>query len=452
MEYEKLFKTQPVWKSIFSMAVPTVISIFVMILYNLADLFFIAQTGDEKMIAGVSVVTPLFSMAASIATMLGSGGSALIARALGAKKYEKALDYASVCICGSVVIGCILMVSIYFAKTPLLRYLGADDDFTSYASTYLSFCAAGVPFMLLSPSIGAVIRAEGKIKESMKGSLASSGLNIVLDALLIFVLKLGVAGAAIATVLSNIFTCGYFILRVLPKLELVKLHLKTILRSARANGIEIFSIIALGLPNALSGIMSSLAGTLSNRCLSVHGAGAIAAFSAAYKCNYMMCMIVMGICMGVQPLLAYNYGAQNTPRLKEATQKLGILAVGIGTVGAALCFALRGKILAVFLRSAAVYEQGLSMMPYLLAALPVMGIFYLGINFLQAAGKAKTATAIVVARQGLFLMPAIYILNRQFEMKGIAIAYPFADFVSSVLVALILLAQYQKLNDPKGRV
>ena len=137
MEYEKLFKTQPVWKSIFSMAVPTVISIFVMILYNLADLFFIAQTGDEKMIAGVSVVTPLFSMAASIATMLGSGGSALIARALGAKKYEKALDYASVCICGSVVIGCILMVSIYFAKTPLLRYLGADDDFTSYASTYL---------------------------------------------------------------------------------------------------------------------------------------------------------------------------------------------------------------------------------------------------------------------------------------------------------------------------
>ena len=275
-----------------------------------------------------------------------------------------------------------------------------------------------------------MIRAEGKIKESMKGSLASSGLNIVLDALLIFVLKLGVAGAAIATVLSNIFTCGYFILRVLPKLELVKLHLKTILRSARANGIEIFSIIALGLPNALSGIMSSLAGTLSNRCLSVHGAGAIAAFSAAYKCNDMMCMIVMGICMGVQPLLAYNYGAQNTPRLKEATQKLGILAVGIGTVGAALCFALRGKILAVFLRSAAVYEQGLSMMPYLLAVLPVMGIFYLGINFLQA----------------------IYILNRQFEMKGIAIAYPFADFVSSVLVALILLAQYQKLNDPKGRV
>ena len=174
MEYEKLFKTQPVWKSIFSMAVPTVISIFVMILYNLADLFFIAQTGDEKMIAGVSVVTPLFSMAASIATMLGSGGSALIARALGAKKYEKALDYASVCICGSVVIGCILMVSIYFAKTPLLRYLGADDDFTSYASTYLSFCAAGVPFMLLSPSIGAVIRAEGKIKESMKGSLAET--------------------------------------------------------------------------------------------------------------------------------------------------------------------------------------------------------------------------------------------------------------------------------------
>ena len=165
MQYEKLFRTQSVWKSIFSLAVPSVIIILVMILYNMTDMFFMGQLGDTRQVAAVSVVGPLFSLSAAVATMLGSGGCVLIAKALGSDHIQEAKAYASLCFWGAIGFGIVIGVVLLSAGKAILPVLGATEEILPYAGIYLYVCALGVPFMLASTTLGTIIRAEGAVKE-----------------------------------------------------------------------------------------------------------------------------------------------------------------------------------------------------------------------------------------------------------------------------------------------
>ena len=211
MQYEKLFRTQSVWKSIFSLAVPSVIIILVMILYNMTDMFFVGQLGDTRQVAAVSVVGPLFSLSAAVATMLGSGGCALIAKALGSDHMQKAKAYASLCFWGAIGFGIVIGAALLSAGKAILPVLGATEEILPYAGIYLYVCALGVPFMLASTTLGTIIRAEGAVKEGMVGNMAATFVNILLDPLFILVFGMGVAGAAAATVIGNLVGTLYYV-------------------------------------------------------------------------------------------------------------------------------------------------------------------------------------------------------------------------------------------------
>ncbi len=441
MQYEKLFRTQSVWKSIFSLAVPSVIIILVMILYNMTDMFFVGQLGDTRQVAAVSVVGPLFSLSAAVATMLGSGGCALIAKALGSDHMQKAKAYASLCFWGAIGFGIVIGAALLSAGKAILPVLGAMEEILPYAGIYLYVCALGVPFMLASTTLGTIIRAEGAVKEGMVGNMAATFVNILLDPLFILVFGMGVAGAAAATVIGNLVGTLYYVYFMRKKAVVLNMSI----RLAAKNRKELFSVILLGMPNALSSILSGFASTFSNRLLRGYGTGAIAAMAAAGKTTMLIGMIQMGICMGIQPLLAYNYGAKDIARLKEIIQKVSILTISVGAMTGGFCYFCRSQIISMFIKESSVAVMGEEMVLFLVIASPVIGLYYLSTNFVQASGCAVPATVMSVLRQGILLIPFLYLFHGLMGLSGIAVAHTAADILSVAVSMLLLFRQYRML-------
>jgi len=201
---EGLFRDLPVWKSIASLAIPSLLSILVMIFYNLADTFFIAQLGDTAKVAAISIVSPVFSIIMALGTMLGVGAGTVISVAFGAGETEKAKNTASLCFYAGIVLSALISVLLLAFSSPLLRFLGTQPEMWDDAATYLRVLAPGTVFMISSTTVSALIRAEGGVREGLRGYLAGTVTNIVLDPLFILVFRWGVTGAAVATVLGNL--------------------------------------------------------------------------------------------------------------------------------------------------------------------------------------------------------------------------------------------------------
>ena len=441
-KYEQLFKGQSVWRSIFAMAVPSLFTIVIMIFYNVADTFFIAQLGDTAKVASVSIVMPVFSIIMALATMIGVGGSSVIANAFGAGDREKAMNTSSLCFYTAIAMGAAGTVLLFIFRNPLLKILGTQPEMWDDSSTYLTILACGTVFMMISSSMGMLIRAEGAVREGMYGNLVGTITNIVLDPIFILVFKWGVAGAAIATVIGNILSCTFYITYVHRRAAVISLEPK---RALAAPG-EIFLVAALGFPNAASTILSGFASTFSNNLLARHGTDAIAARAAAGKASMLISMVQMGICMGVQPLMAYSYGSKDFKRLREVIQKVALLTVSIGLGTLLICFTFRRFIIGLFLKEAAVAAMGERFMLYVMAGAPFLGLVYISTNFLQATKKATSAIIVSLLRQGLLLIPLLYIMHTVMGFYGIAAAHMIADIVAALIAAVIFFVEFSRVR------
>lgn len=442
MQNESLFRDKPVWSAIFSMAIPSVFTILVMIVYNMADLFFIGRLGDTVQVGAISIVGPVFSLLSAVSTMIGVGGCTTIAKALGGGNTEDARTYASLCGWTFLIFGGVFSAVVLAFTKPLLRVLGAPADMVHYAGIYMRVLALGAPVMLFSQGMAMLIRSEGAIKEGLIGNLSGTIVNLILDPVFILGLDWGVAGAAFATVLGNLVGSAYFVSYILHKSSILNLKPQFALRSPAA----LFPIMALGLPNALSSILSGLASTFSNRLLSAYGTNAIAAMGAAGKITMLIGLVQMGICMGVQPMMAYNYGARNLARLKEILLKTALLAAAVGIVTTVGCSLARHTLIGLFLRQREAAAMGEEIVVFLLLAGPVLGLYYLSANFLQAAGNAPLATVTSVLRQGAVLIPLLYLMAYLFGFAGIAMAHTASDITSALIGLFACLWQYNKLK------
>ena len=442
-KYEELFKEQSVWRAIFSMAIPALLTIVIMIFYNLADMFFIAQLGDTAKVASVSIISPVFNIIMALATMIGVGGSTVIANAFGAGETEKAKNAASLCFYSAVALGVIVTLLLYIFQTPLLKLLGTKPDMWADSQTYLQILTGGTVFMLIPSAMGMLVRAEGAVREGMLGNMLGTLINLILDPLFILIFGWGVAGAAAATVIGNIASSAYYVLFVRKHAAVISLDPKR----ALVTPMDIFPIMALGIPNAASTVLSGFASTFSNNLLSRHGTDAIAAAAAAGKASMLISMVQMGICMGVQPLMAYNYGSRNLSRLKEVLRKTALLTgcIGIGTM--LLCLMFRHFIISLFLKEAAVAAMGEQYMLYVMAGAPFLGLVYLSTNFLQATKKATSAIIVSLLRQGLLLIPLLYLMHSLFGFLGLPAAHMAADMGAALIAALIFAREYSRVRE-----
>ncbi|MCR5144129.1 MAG: MATE family efflux transporter [Lachnospiraceae bacterium] len=433
---EELMRNGSVWKAIFTMAIPSVVIVLVMIFYNIADMFFIGQLGDAKLVASISVVGPLFSIVAAVAMMLGNGGCSLISAAFGAKDYKRGKNISSLCFWTAVFGGVIISALLILFSTPMLHFLGANEELFASSKQYYIGLSIGAPFMMLSNMLSLILKSEGAVKESFMGNIIGTVLNLILDPIFIMSFKMGVTGAALASVLGNFAATIYYIYYVNKKSNILSLDI----HYAMKKPVIILSVISLGLPNAIGSLLSGFAGTFSNQLLGKHGTMSIAAMAAANKCTMITGMTMMGIVMGCQALIAFCYGAQDEARLKEVMRKLTILTVSASTILGIICMMARRNIIQLFIQETSVLDLGVDFVSVLLLSCPIIGIGYIVTGYFQGTNRPAQAIAISILRQGAVLIVSLYVLEHFMGLNGIPIAYVVADVTSAVVASVVYFA------------
>lgn len=446
MTNQDVFRKMSVWSAIARMSIPALVSILVMLLYNMTDMYFVARMGDSSAVASVAIVMPVFTVLMAISTLLGNGGCTLVAQSLGAGNTKRAKACSSLCVWACIVFGAVIAVLVFIFRNPLLRFLGANEDMWSAAETYLLVLSAGAPLILLNHSLSNIVRGEGAARQGMYGGLVATVTNIILDPVFITGLSLGVAGAAIATVLGNAVGVAYYLL--------YKRHHETLLtmniRYAKQELSLLGTILALGMPNAVSSVLSGFASTFSNRLLVDYSTGAVAAMAAASRVTLIISLVPMGVCMGIQPLMAYCHGAQDTGKLKETLKKMALISIVLGLAMGAVSFFARSAIVGLFDGGdQAVRELGAHFVTIQIVTAPLIGFFFLGMSYLQASGKALLATIVSGMRQGVLLIPLLYLMEALFQLDGIAFAHVLADSLATIIcvtAALIFLRKELQIS------
>ncbi len=439
---KELFEEAPVSKAVAVMAIPTIITMLVVVIYNMADTFFIGQTNDAMQVAAVSLATPVFMVFMALGNLFGIGGTSAISRALGEKKLERAKQISAFCAYASLGLGVIMMLLFLFGMDGILHMIGASENTIDYARTYLTYVAFGGPFIMFSTAFANILRSEGAAKESMIGNMIGTITNIVLDPIMILGLNWGVAGAAIATVIGNIAASVFFLVYFLRGKSVLTIHPKYFKAGERIAT----SVMAIGIPASLNNILMSVSNIVLNNVLGSYGDTPVAAMGVATKANMLVVLLQIGLCTGIQPLIGYNYGAKNVKRLKKVFFFTGACAVTMGTILTILMVIAREPIIHAFIDDAAVIEAGIEMMIALQLSGPVIGIMFLCINTLQGMGKALPSLILTVCRQGLVFVPMILILNAVFGLKGVIYAQAVADFVSILLASTICFVILRKLE------
>ena len=309
-----LFEKTSVPKAVALMAIPTIVTMLVVVIYNMADTFFIGQTGDAMQVAAVSLATPVFMVFMALGNLFGIGGSSAISRALGEKNDQRARHISAFCCYGSLGVGILMTLIFILFMDGILKMIGASPATIDYARQYLTFVAIGAPFVMFGTAYGNIVRGEGAAKESMIGNLIGTITNIILDPIMILWLGWGVSGAAVATVLGNVAACIFYLYYLLHKKETVLSIKPSDFQWKNRIASGVFSI---GIPASLNNILMSCANILLNKVLISYGDTPVAAMGIAMKANMIVILLQIGLCVGIQPLIGYNYGARNVKRLKK---------------------------------------------------------------------------------------------------------------------------------------
>ena len=435
-----VFEKDPIPKAVFKLALPTVLSMIVAVFYNMVDTFFVGRTGDPNQVAAVSVATPVFLFFMAAGNIFGMGGSSFLSRALGEKQYDKAKKISSFCLYAGFatgVIGAILMLT-FMAQ--ILNAVGTSENTFGFAKSYLSWIAYGGPAIVISTAFTNLIRGEGAAQSSMKGMMAGTVANIILDPIFILdsflgipCLGLGVAGAAIATVIGNLVSILFYFIHVCKPGSVLTLSPKYF---AIRNGI-LKGVLLIGLPASITNILMSLSNILMNTFLVTYGDVAVAGMGIAMKANMLVVFVQLGLGAGVQPLVGYNFGARNFRRMKD-TMKFAVLCNTVaGLILTAAYFVFTRQIVSVFIGDEAVIEMGMKMLRALMYSSSFLGILFV-LNFsFQAMGKAKESLALAISRQGFVFVPCTIIMNKLIGLEGLILSQPIADIVS-IFIALTM--------------
>lgn len=448
-----VFEKDQIPKAVFKLALPTVLSMIVAVFYNMVDTFFVGRTGDPNQVAAVSVATPVFLFFMAAGNIFGMGGSSFLSRALGEKQYDKAKVISSFCLYAAIIVGILGAILMFTFMTQILNAVGTSENTFGFAKSYLSWIAYGGPAIVVATAFTNLIRGEGAAQSSMKGMMAGTVANIILDPIFILdsflgipCLGLGVAGAAIATVIGNLVSILFYFIHVCKPTSVLTLSPKYF---TVRNGI-MRGVLLIGLPASITNILMSLSNILMNKFLVTYGDVAVAGMGIAMKANMLVVFVQLGLAMGAQPLIGYNFGARNFQRMK-GTMKFAMLSnIIAGVVLAILYVIFTREIVTVFIKAPSVIDMGSKMLRALMFSSPLLGILFVFNFSFQAMGKAKESLALAVSRQGFVFVPCTIIMNKLIGLEGLILSQPIADYVSVVMAFVMFLfmnKEFKKLEN-----
>jgi multidrug efflux pump len=430
------YAAMPVPKAVVKNAVPAIISMIMVLVYNLADTFFIGQTHNALLVAAVSVATPVFLFLMAIGTLFGIGGTSVISRSLGRGDTAKARSASSFCFWSSIVTGLASMVLFLVAMTPLLKIIGASSETAEYVRTYLTIVSFGAAAVVVSNCFSNILRAEGRSTEAMAGMIIGNAVNVVLDPIAILWLNWGVAGAAITTVIGNVCGALYYLIYFLRGKSVLSISPKEF---RMGDGI-CSGILSIGIPASLNTLLMNLSCIILNKLISSYGDMCIAGIGVAMKVNMILVMVVIGFAQGVQPLLGYAAGEKNWKRFRSMFSFSLIVSTILSIVLTAVCFVCCSPIVRAFLTDSSAYAYGVSFSKVLLVSGPLFGLLFMITNALQALGAAVPSLILSISRQGLIFIPFVFILNAAAGLSGLVWTQPVSDIISSVLAVALYTA------------
>ena len=429
MDEHELMGKMKISKAVAKMAIPSVISSLVTVVYNMADTFFVGQTGDSLQVAAVSLTNPIFILMMAFANMLGMGGSAVLSVALGEKNELRAKKTSSFVTYASLIIGIVFAAVLIIFMNPILTLFGANEQTCEFARGYTFHISYGAPFIIWSAAASFIVRAEGASREAMIGSMIGTIANIVLDPIFISVLDQGTAGAAIATTIGNVLASAYYLWYFLKKSRVLSIHWK---HFTVKEGI-LKRTCSSGLPTAIFSALMSVSTIVLNQLLVVYGNDPVAAIGIVFKANMFITFLQMGLANGVQPLLGYNYGSGDMARFQGVERYTKKCCLVAGVIATVLYFVLREPIIRLFISDEGVVSYGVEMLVAYMLSGPVIGILFVNMNCMQSVGHALPATILSVLRQGLLLIPLLYLLQTLFGMQGVIFGQSVTDYIAIVL-------------------
>ena len=429
MDENELMGSLAVPKAVAQMAVPSVISSLVTVVYNMADTFFVGQTGDPLQVAAVSLTNPIFILMMAFANMFGMGGSAVLSMAMGEKNEARVRQASSFVTYASLLVGVMFAVILIVFMDPILAVFGANAETYDFARGYTLHIAWGAPFIIWSAAASFIVRAEGASREAMVGSMIGTIANIILDPIFITTLGQGTAGAAIATSIGNIMASAYYLWYFLKKSRVLSIRLSDFTWRER-----IFSrICSAGLPTAIFSALMSVSTIVLNQMLVVYGNAPVAAIGIVFKANMFITFLQMGLANGVQPLLGYNYGAGNMARFRQVERFTKKCCLVVGVLATALYFVLREPIIRIFIDDDQVVAYGVQMLIAYMVSGPVIGILFVNMNCMQSVGHALGATVLSILRQGVLLIPLLYLLEAFLGLNWIIFGQSVTDYIAVIL-------------------
>ncbi len=444
-EYVHMTQTS-VTKLVLALSLPTVMSQMITSIYNMADTFFVTSLGDSA-VGAVSIVYALQSIIQAVGFGLAMGAGSLASRKLGEKDNDGASKYTSCAFFAGLLLGALLLLGGFINLRGLLRVFGSTETILPYAVDYASIILIGAPIMCTSFVLNNCLRAEGKATSSMIGLTIGGLLNIILDPIFIFGAGMGVAGAALATVLSQLVSFLILLSFYISGKSIIKLSPRYISRRLG----DYILIVKTGLPTVFRQGLGSLATTLLNVQVKVYGDAAIAAVGIANKVYMLLRSFVLGVGHGFQPVAGYNYGAKKPNRVKKAFWVATVFGSAVSALASLVLILFSEQIIGLFNpETAEVVKIGSRMLIYISIALPLLGYSTYVNQLYQSLGFVKGATFLASCRQGIFFVPLIFLLPTLMGLDGILVTQPLADILTFLISVPFNVYFLRKVLSDKG--
>lgn len=429
----QIFNEPRVEKAYLRLSVPLVLSMVVTLIYNLADTFFVAQTNDTGIVAGVSLGMPLFTLLMAVGNIFGQGGSSLISRLYGRKDEEGVRRVSAFCFYVTILTGVIFGIVMLVARVPLLYIIGADEETFYHASGYYTYLAIGAPVIMLSFIHSNLLRSEGMSKESMEGTVLGAVVNIALDPVFISVLGWGARGAAIATVIGYLFSDIFFIVIVAEKSRILSVDPKAMKVSAN----QIGQILGIGIPAAIVNLMQSVSVVLMNQFLLPFGNDKIAAMGIVLKVSMIALLLLTGLAFGGQPLFGYYYGAGDKKRLAELLRFCIRFISGAAILLTVVIILAAPLLMRCFMDVDSIVADGTVMLRWQVITMVFVGLILLMTIIFQSMGKVAESFVLSVCRQGVVFLLALVIGYHTAGYMGIVASQAVADTVTVLMAAVL---------------
>lgn len=446
-EKTELFENMPVRKAVMKLSVPTVLSSLVMVIYNLADTYFVGMLNDPIENSAVTLAAPLLLAFNAVNNLFGVGSSSMMSRALGRKDYDTVYRSSAFGFYCSAISGALFSLLYIVLHIPLLKVLGADSETMAATAQYLKWTVGcGAVPAILNVVLAYLVRAEGASLHASVGTMSGCILNIILDPFFVLpqFLAMGAAGAGLATFISNCFACIYFFVLLFAKGKSTYVCISPKKFSFKKKIVS--GVFAVGIPASIQNLLNVTGMTVLNNFTAAFGSSAVAAMGIAQKINMIPMQVALGFSQGIMPLISYSYASKNIKRMKKSlvfSSEISISFLLMATIG---FYIFSGGLISLFMENAVIVEYGSKFLRGMCLSLPFLCMDFIAVGVFQACGMGKKSLIFAIMRKIVLEIPALFLLNYIYPLYGLAYAQTVSEIILAAAAVITLVNLFKKLK------